>query len=215
MPYTQENRYIAIETPLGKDVLLLAGFSGTEGISHLFHFDLNLLSENHDIAFDGIVGKNVTLSIILADGSKRYFNGIISGFSHERSGGESESDLFLSSYSAKMVPWLWLLTQTADSRIFQNLSVPDIIEKIFSEKGLLDYRISLHGTYEKRDYCVQYRETDFNFVSRLMEDEGICYFFEHKERKTHAGPRGHPCRLQAVPETGHGPLPFQNGGLDG
>ena len=65
MPYTQENRYIAIETPLGKDVLLLAGFSGTEGISHLFHFDLNLLSENNDIAFDGIVGKNTKPDILL------------------------------------------------------------------------------------------------------------------------------------------------------
>ncbi|MBW2664364.1 MAG: type VI secretion system tip protein VgrG, partial [Deltaproteobacteria bacterium] len=78
MAYTQENRLIAIDTPLGTDVLLLAGFHGIEGISGLFSFELNLLSENHNIKFEDIIGKNVTVSIILADGDKRFFNGIIS-----------------------------------------------------------------------------------------------------------------------------------------
>jgi type VI secretion system secreted protein VgrG len=183
MPYTQENRFIAIETPLGKDELLLAGFRGNESISSLFHFDLDLLSENHNVAFENIIGQSVTLSMILNDGSQRFFNGIISSFCQERGGSLSGSNEDLAYYTAEMVPWFWLLTRSANSRIFQQLSVPDIVEKIFQEKGLLDYKLTLHESYDKRDYCVQYRETDFNFISRLLEDEGICYFFDHEKGK--------------------------------
>ncbi len=183
MPYRQENRLIAIDTPLGKDVLLLAGFRGTEGISRLFSFELNMLSEKHNIAFEDIIGKNVTISVVLADEDKRYFNGLISRFSQGRGGGEVGGDPRFSHYRATMVPWPWLLTRTADSRIFQKLSVPDIVEKIFKEKGFSDFKVKLHNSYEKRDYCVQYRETDFNFVSRLLEEEGIHYFFEHEDGK--------------------------------
>jgi len=183
MPYTQENRFIAIETPLGKDELLLAGFRGNEGISSLFHFDLDLLSENHNVVFEDIIGQNVTITMILNDGSQRFFNGIISSFCQERGGSLSGSNEDLAYYTAEMVPWLWLLTRSANSRIFQQLSVPDIVEKIFQDKGILDYKLSLHETYDKRDYCVQYRETDFNFISRLLEDEGICYFFSHEKGK--------------------------------
>ncbi|MBW2646830.1 MAG: type VI secretion system tip protein VgrG, partial [Deltaproteobacteria bacterium] len=142
-----------------------------------------LLSENHNIKFEDIIGKNVTVSIILADGDKRFFNGIISSFSQGSGGGEAGGDPHFSHYTATMVPWFWLLTRTADSRIFQKLSVPDIVEKIFTEKEFLDYKLLLNDSYDKRDYCVQYRETDFNFISRLLEEEGICYFFEHEEKK--------------------------------
>jgi len=183
MAYTQEDRLIAIETPLGKDALLLAGFRGTEGISSLFHFDLDILSENHSVVFEDIIGKNVTVSMIMTDGSPRLINGIISSFCQERGSGESGTNSDLSFYTATMVPWLWLLTRSANSRIFQKLSVPDIVEKIFEEKGFQDYKLSLHASYDKRDYCVQYRETDFNFISRLLEDEGICYFFKHEKGK--------------------------------
>jgi len=201
MPYTQENRLIAIDTPLGKDELLLTGFSGTEGLSSLFHFDLKMLSENHTIAFENIIGKVVTVSIILADGDLRFFNGLISRFSQGRGGGESGEDVRFSHYTATMVPWLWLLTQTADSRIFQNVSVPEIVEKIFTEGNFSDFKLALHGQYGKREYCVQYRETDFNFVSRLLEEEGIYYFFEHEEGK-------HTLVLADVPDE-HKPCPKQ------
>ena len=149
--YTQENRFITIDTPLGKDELLLTSFTGTEAISQLFHFDLNLLSTNHNIKFEGIVGKSATLSIILSDGSLRFINGVISSFSQQRGFLERDSSLHLSFYSAELVPWLWLLTQTTDSRIFQNLSVPDIVEQIFTEKGFRDYKVSLHDSYDQRD----------------------------------------------------------------
>ncbi|MBN1931349.1 MAG: type VI secretion system tip protein VgrG [Desulfobacterales bacterium] len=183
MVYTQDNRLIAIDTPLGRDVLLLAGFKGAEAISGLFSFNLNLLSENHNVKFEDIIGENVTISIILTDGDKRFFNGIISRFSQLRGNVAAGKYTHFSHYAATMVPWPWLLKRTIDSRIFQNLSVPDIVEKIFTEKGFLDYKLLLNDTYDKRDYCVQYRETDFNFVSRLLEEEGICYFFEHEEKK--------------------------------
>ena len=199
MAYTQENRLIAVQTPLGKDVLLLTGFSGTEGLSYPFNFELDLVSENHNIAFKDIVGKNVTVSIVLADGSKRFFNGIISRFLQGSGGGEEGEDL--ADYTATMAPWIWLLTRTADSRIFQGLSVPDIVEKIFTEKGFLDYKFLLNDSYEKRDYCVQYRETDFNFVSRLLEEEGIFYFFTHEEKK-------HTMVLADAPDK-HKPCPKQ------
>ncbi len=183
MAYTQENRLIRIDTPLGKDVLLLGSFRGLEGISMPFSYELDLVSENHSISFEDIIGKNVTVSLALSDGEAHYFNGIISRFAQGRGGGEEGGDPRFSHYRAGMVPWFWLLTRTADSRIFQKLSVPDIVEKILGEKGLSDYELQLDGSYGKREYCVQYRETDFNFISRLLEEEGIYYFFKQENGK--------------------------------
>ena len=182
--FTQDDRVMTIDSPLGKDELLLIGLEGVERISGLFEFRLDLISENHNIPFSNIVGENVTVTLLLADGSKRFLNGIISRFSQGRGGGESQtSDARFSHYTAVLVPWPWLLTRTADSRIFQEKSVPDIVEQIFSEKSFTDYSLRLHGSYDPRTYCVQYRETDFNFISRLLEDEGIFYFFEHEKGK--------------------------------
>lgn len=177
MPYTQANRLIAIDTPLGKDVLLLRSFSGEEGMSQLPGFELDLLSADAGIKFEDIIGKNVTIRVRIRDDEERFFNGFISRFM------QTGSDTGLANYRAIMVPWLWFLSRTADCRIFQNLSIPDIIKKIFSDLGFSDYKFSLKGTYQTWDYCVQYRETDLNFVARLMEQEGIFYYFEHEEKK--------------------------------
>ena len=165
---------MAIATPLGDDALLLSGFSGEEGISRLFRFDLDLLSTSESIDFAAIVGKNVTIRLTLADDTDRYFNGFISRFAQ---GGR---DANLVSYRAEMVPWLWFLTRTSDCRIFQKKKTPDIVRQIFDEMGFTDYKLQLYGDFVEREYCVQYRETDFNFVSRLLEEEGIFYFFEHQ-----------------------------------
>jgi type VI secretion system secreted protein VgrG len=177
MAIAQQHRRIAISTPLGKDALLLRGFTGSEAISQLFHFDLDLLSENDSIKFQDVVGKSVTLRIYDADGAQRYWNGFISRFS------QGAQDRRLTAYRAQMVPWLWFLTRTADCRIFQNQKAPDIIQKIFKDLGFSDFKLRLYGDFATRDYCVQYRETDFNFVSRLMEEEGICYYFEQQDGK--------------------------------
>ena len=177
MKYTQQNRLLGITSPMGEDVLLLRGVQGREAVSRLFQFELDLLSENRSISFDDVVGKNVTLRISLADGSSRYWNGCVSSFT------QGAQDQGLAQYDAVMVPWLWFLTRTADCRIFQNKTVPDIIQQIFKDLGFSDYKLQLYGNFVEREYCVQYRETDFNFVSRLMEEEGIFYFFEHEDGK--------------------------------
>lgn len=175
--FTQQNRLIAIDTPLGDDVLLLQSFVGHEGISRLFSFELELLSTGGAVDFTKIMGKNVTIAVMQADNTPRYFNGLVSRFT------QSGSDAVFSHYQMEVVPWTWMLTRQADCRIFHNKKVQDIIEQIFKNHGFTDYKISLNGSYSAMEYCVQYRETDFNFVSRLMEQNGIFYFFKHEEKK--------------------------------
>jgi type VI secretion system secreted protein VgrG len=177
MPYTQTDRLIAIDTPLGDDVLLLQSLAGQEGVSRLFSFNLDLLSEHASISFEDIVGQQITASVTLGDGSQRCFNGYVSQFL------QGGSATLFTHYQMEVVPWLWFLTRNANCRIFQNLSVPDIIQSVFSNYSFSSFKNSLTASYEPRDYCVQYRETDFNFVSRLMEQYGIFYFFEHENGK--------------------------------
>lgn len=185
MDITQKNRFLQIKTALDENVLLITGLHGTEGISMPFRFDLDLVSPvNHSINFDDVIAQNVTVTMKLADGEKRFFNGFISSFTQSRaSGEEEEGKLLFSHYHATVVPWLWFLTTTTNIRIFQNKSVPDIVEKIFKDHGLNDFELDINGTHNPRVYCVQYRETDFNFVCRLLEEEGIFYFFKHENGK--------------------------------
>jgi type VI secretion system secreted protein VgrG len=187
MPYTQASRLIAIETGLSDlgypdESLLLASFSGREAMSRLFSFHLDLLQEKavdgyKGVSFKDIIGKNVTISVTLADGTPRYFNGLVSRFALS---GEDASFLH---YQMEMVPWTWLLTRYADCKIFHNKTVPDIIQLVFSDRTLTDFKVQLNNTYPTLEYCVQYRETDFNFISRLMEQFGIFYYFEHEDGK--------------------------------
>ena len=170
--FTQTGRALRIDTPLGEDVLLLRAVSGHETISQLSRFQLDLLSEDDSIKLEDLLGQNVTIHIEKADGV-RHFNGHISRFS------QGTRDERFTHYQAEMVPWLWFLTRTADCRIFQNKTVPDIIQQIFKDLGFTDFQLDLYGSFRKWDYCVQYRETDFNFVSRLMEEEGIYYYVTH------------------------------------
>jgi len=185
MSVKQTERLLTITTPLGSDVLLLESFQGQESLSGLFQCTLHLISKQPSVSFAGIVGKRVTIKIEDEQGS-RYINGFVSRFSqgarfaHTAVGQGKE---YYTRYHASIVPWLWNLTQTSDCRVFQNKSVPDIIKQIFSDLGFSDFKLMLKGSYEPRVFCVQYRETDFDFVSRLMEDEGIFYFFEHSQDK--------------------------------
>ncbi|HVN21286.1 MAG TPA: type VI secretion system tip protein TssI/VgrG [Dongiaceae bacterium] len=179
--YIQDHRLLAIDTPLGKDVLLLQQLNGYEGISRLFSYELDLLAhDNESISFDDIVGQKVSITITLPDGSPRYINGYVSRFTQA----ETDERLF-THYRAQVVPWLWFLTREADCRIFQNMAVPDIISKIFDPFGFKDFRLNLKNSYSQLEYCVQYRETSFNFVSRLMEEFGIFYYFDHTTQDKH------------------------------
>jgi type VI secretion system secreted protein VgrG len=176
--FTQDNRTLAMATPLGEDVLLLAGFEGEEALSGLFRYQLTMYSESHDISPSDIVGQNVTWCVQTADWGPQFFNGFVSRFA--AGSGRIQG---LRAYRAEVVPWLWFLTRTANCRIFQNKSTPEIIETVFKDLGFTDYELVLRHCYPKREYCVQYRETAFNFVSRLMEQEGIFYFFRHENGK--------------------------------
>jgi type VI secretion system secreted protein VgrG len=174
---TQESRSFEVKTPLGKDVLLLHEMSGTETLSQPFLWELDLLSEKGDLNADDILGQKVSVSCILPNGKKRYFHGIVSEFSQ---GGWLQRYY---RYRASVRPWYWMLTRTADCRIYQEMTVPEIFEQVVKQYGFTDYELRLSGTYASREYCVQYRESDFNFLSRLLEHEGIYYFFEHVETK--------------------------------
>ena len=169
-------RVMSIRTPLGED-LLFQSMTAHEEMSRLFTYDVTLLSMKDDIDLDKILGQNVTISLALPNDSTRYYNGYVTRFSQSGKYGRYNQ------YSAQVRPWLWFLTRTADCRIFQDMKVPDIIKQVFSDSGAADYKLDLTGTYRKWDYCVQYRETDFNFVSRLMEHEGIGYYFRHTADK--------------------------------
>jgi len=174
MAYSQQGRLISIDTPLGPNVLLLQGFSGVEGLSRPFKYNLTLLAEDPSISFSSIVGQRVTITLKGARGD-RFINGYVSRF------GQAGADRHFTHYHAEVVPWLWFLTRNADCRIFQNKSPTDIIKQIFQDHGFTDFSDRTRGPFPTREYCVQYRETDFNFVSRLMEQYGIFYFFEHEE----------------------------------
>src|ERR1051326_8366700 len=174
--YSQEGRIISVQTPLGDNVLLLQRLAGIEAISRLFTFHLDLLSENPAISFNDVVGRHAAVTIRLASGNRRYINGSVNRFV------QSGRDDRFTHYQAELVPWMWYLTRSANCRIFQQMTVLEIIKVIFGFIHL-DFKDKTAGSYETRDYVVQYRETDFNFVSRLMEEYGIYYYFEHELNK--------------------------------
>jgi len=174
--YKQSKLGLTVDTPLGKDTVLLRGLSGEDRISGLFYYRLELVSEEPDLKMDKIVGKDVTATIL--DGKNKFhLNGIVSRFVQA---GTSQR---FTTYYAEVRPWFWLLTKTHDNRIFQEKKVTDIIKLIFDDNGFSDYKISTKGKFNKLEYCVQYQESCFDFVCRLMEDNGIFYFFDHEDGK--------------------------------
>lgn len=192
--YTQTGRLISLTTPLGKDMLLLTGLTGHEAISNLFNFHLTALSEDTNIAFNQIIGQSITLHITQSDEKQRHFNGIVSVFACTGKEGD------MTRYEIDVVPKLWTLTRYADCRIFHNKEVTDIIKQVLDERNV-DYEDSMNGSYNPLEYCVQYRETDFNFVSRLMEEYGIFYFFRHDD--------GQHTLVLADSSSAHKPCPGQ------
>src|SRR6266545_4601057 len=174
--FKQENRPIRISTVLGTDVLLLQGFSGQEGVSTPYSYTVDLWSE--DAAIDPTRLLNTAVCITLqVPGGERPIHGRISRFTQLERQGE------LIGYRAEVVPWLWFLSLSSDCKIFQNLSVLEIVEQVFQAQGFSDFDVQCRRSYPTREYCVQYRETHLNFVSRLLEEEGIFYFFEHSNSK--------------------------------
>lgn len=176
---TQSSRLMAIGTPLGPDALLLTRFSVRERLSGPFEIEAELAATDATIDFDTLIGQNATIRLELGANGTRYFNGYISRLVQTMNVGS------FARYRATIVPWLWFLTRTSDCRVFQKQSALDIIQAVFQGHrfGSDFYNPQTSGTYPKRRYCVQYRETDFNLVSRLLESEGIYYWFDHSNGK--------------------------------
>ena len=181
--FTQENRLLSLATPLGADALLLAGFAGREELSRLFSYRLDVLSDRGDVTARDLVGKNVSWCVRHSEREPRHFNGYVSRFS---AAGRGLYDLH--AYRLEVVPWLWFLTRTTDSRIFfpdvPDKTVKDVLREVFADYPFAEFNLdNLGGDYPEHEYWVQYRESAFNFVSRLLEDAGVFYFWVHEEGK--------------------------------
>jgi type VI secretion system secreted protein VgrG len=175
--YTQTNRPYRVYTQLGTDVLLLENLEGEEAVSRPFEYRLDMLSLNDSISASDLIRQPIYVEIDLADGSQRVIHGLVSHFLQR---GRRQ---VLTAYTATIRPWFWFLSLWQDCKIFQSMTVPDIIEKIFKNHSYTDFSVNTYKTYTALDYCVQYRESCFDFVSRLMEEEGIFYYFQHTSDK--------------------------------
>lgn len=175
----EKNRSVTVTTPLGEEELIFYAMTGSEEMGRLFEFEVELLRplEKGNVSVTSLLGKDMTVKLELEGNEKRYFNGEIIQFRHT-----GLRDRYYA-YRATLRPYLWNLTLNSDCRIFQEKTVTDVIKQILSEHSYIDVEYKLDGTYKTLDYCVQYRESDFNFISRLMEQEGIFYYFKHESGK--------------------------------
>ena len=182
---TSNRMYFLTLQEYGEDDLLIEEMSGHEAVSELFEFRLRLLSEHDDIDPRKIIGKWAILRIETWDSrhmaGERHWNGYVSRFAQTGRAPSADGEGDLYTYECDIVPWFWMLTQHEDCRIFQNLSVPDIVETIFGEFAFSDYKLELTETHPQLEYCTQYNETTFDFISRLIEREGIHYYFRHND----------------------------------
>lgn len=191
--YSQEERLLEIKTTAGDSVLLLEKLVLTETLSKPFELKISMLSTDFDVDFKSLLRTSATVTIYLADGTPRYFNAVFRSLTHAKEGddvaserekmGVSNPARELAVYEAVLVPKLWFLSLDSNCKIFQNMSVPDIVGQVLKDAGISDYQFHTYGTYPTREYCVQYRETSLAFISRLLEEEGIFYFFAHQQTK--------------------------------
>lgn len=171
---TQTGRSLSVLTPLGKDKLMVTKFVFEDALSTLFRATVEVQSKRtDDVNFEKLLGQPVAVSIAYPGGQEyRHFHGICNRIS------QGQSDIEFTGYRLQVVPNVWMLTKRTMSRTFQQINVPDILKKVLAG---FDFEQRLQGTFHPRDYCIQYRESDWDFASRLMEEEGIFYFFEHSD----------------------------------
>ncbi|RWP37401.1 MAG: type VI secretion system tip protein VgrG [Mesorhizobium sp.] len=168
-------RATVVQTPVGADLLTFTHLVGRDEISRCLAYTVGFVSSSPDI--DPLKMLGGAVSIEGESDPKRWFSGLVSEFRLTR------IEDRLAYYEAAIRPWLWFLGNTTDCRIFQNMSVIEIVEEVFSKYSTAKFEKRLQGSYPPREYCVQYDETDLDFVQRLLEHEGILYFFEHDEGK--------------------------------
>ena len=169
-----DDRQVTLSGPLA-DPFNVIRVSGEEALGRLYEITVDLLSRDSDVDFGEVLGQPLGVRIALPGGGERFFHGLVTRFG--QTGGEGR----YAAYRAVLRPWAWYLSRASDCRIFQEMTIPDIVKAVFREHGFSDFEESLSGDYSAHTYCVQYRETDFNFVCRLLEEEGITFFFRHEQ----------------------------------
>lgn len=172
-----ESRHVRLTTPLGDGVLLPQHLTLHEEMSRPFQFDLELLSLDDAIKLEDLLGLDMGIELEMGSGETRVYHGHVARFGQRGMLGR------YTRYFATLRPFLWFLTRASDSRIFQGMSVPDVVKDVLALHGYTDLDIQFDDDHAVREYCVQYRETDFDFISRLLEEEGISYHFLHEEKR--------------------------------
>ncbi len=172
-----EGRQISMKGPLPEKEMQFIRAQVDECLSQPTTIEVEFLSTKIDTDLTKVVGRGIAIEMEAPDDKKRYFHGNCVEAEYV---GIYKDHVF---FRATLKPWFWFLTRTSDCRVFQDMSVTDIIKKIFADHGFSDYEVKTKQTFDKRVYCVQYRETDFDFLCRLMEEEGIYYFFEYEKTK--------------------------------
>jgi type VI secretion system secreted protein VgrG len=180
MSPTQDNRPARIETAFGKDVLLLVSASISEELGRPFEITVQLRSETENLDPAAILKTPASITVDLPNGSKRYFHGVVQTFDQKGFKGSAG----FCNYTAVIVPEFALLKHTTDCRVFLDKTIPEIVQEVLGEQGIMSDAKTIMDpdiTYEKRNFCVQYRESAFDFLSRLLEFAGIYYYFRHSE----------------------------------
>ncbi len=171
-----DTRHVHLLSPLDADQLMLQRAHVVEELGRPFSIDLDLLSPEADLKIADLIGDTMTVALALPDGD-RYWHGHVAGFSQGGAQGR------YTRYTCTLRPFLWLLTRASDSRIYKQSTVPDIVKHVIAQFGLGEVEDKLQGSYPSREYTVQYRETFFDFLSRMMEEEGIYYYFRHEKQR--------------------------------
>ena len=197
-------REITVSTPLPANTLLFGEMTGRDEIGGCFAYELSLLSEDIDIEARDLLGRPMEVTVGPSETPRR-FHGLVTEFAfRELRDGYAH-------YAAVLRPWLWLLTRTSDNRVFQHMSGVEIVEAVFSEHPGARYEKRLQESYAPREYCVQYGESDLDFVQRIMEHEGIFWFFEHDEGEHRLILADAGAKLAPVP--GFGTIPYRQNAL--
>jgi type VI secretion system secreted protein VgrG len=167
-----------LSSPLPAADLLFQAMTLSQGLSTLEEMQLQLLSDRPDLQAEDLLGRPMGVTSELRESGQRHFHGLVTRFGS----GAPQGRHF--GYRASVRPWLWFLTRTSDCRIFQDMTVPDIVKTVFADHAAIaKFEFKLFRQYRTRVYCVQYRESDHNFVARLLEEEGIYWYFEHSEQE--------------------------------
>lgn len=163
------------------DGLLFTRMRVNERLGELFTYEVEFESQNLAIDLNSLLKSPMAIKLETQDGYTRYFHGMVC--EAEQTSVEQVQSLVYAKYRARLVPRPWLLRRMVDCRIFKNQSTTDIAKTLMSEAGYTDVKLDLSGTYPQREYCVQYREDGLNFINRLLQQEGIYYYFTHSANK--------------------------------